>query len=156
MSQQTNQRPVARSELFTGSVIAAVGFLAVYQALGFDAASRMFPAVASGLLALVGAAISVLAIVRPDDTVKVVRGCRVVVLACVVIAFWAIALNGGAGFVIPTFTMQVFLLRLTGLHRWSMLIGVAALVTTLAYLLFVVLLEVPLPPSRLPPMLEAF
>ena len=156
MPEPEKKRAVSRNDVITGWILVAVGLLAVIQALDFDSASRMFPAATSGLLAIVGLAIAILAVIRPGKTARVAHGAAAAALACVVIAFWAIALSWGAGFVIPTFIMQVFLLRLTGLRRMPALIGIAALVTTFAYLMFVVLLDVPLPSSRLPAMLQEF
>jgi hypothetical protein len=73
-----------------------------------------------------------------------------------IIAAWAAAFSGGAGFVLPTFLMQVGLLWMAGLRRPAYIAGIAVLVTTLAYLLFVVLLDIPLPQSLLPSVLQGF
>ena len=156
MPEPGNKRPIVRNDVVTGGVLAAVGLLATFQALGFDAESRLFPAITSGLLAAVGIAIVILAIYRPDKTVRVAHGAGTTPMACVVIACWAIALGGGAGFLLPTFFMQAFLLRLAGIRRLPVLVGVAALVALLAYLMFVVLLDIPMPASRLPAMLQGF
>ena len=117
MPEPEKKRSVSRNDVITGGILVAVGLLATIQALDFDSTSRMFPAVTSGLLAIVGFAILILAVTRPDKTARVAHGMATAALACVVIAFWAIALSGGAGFVIPTIVMQVLLLRLTGLRR---------------------------------------
>lgn len=156
MPEPEKKRSVSRNDVITGGILVAVSLLATIQALDFDSTSRMFPAVTSGLLAIVGFAILILAVTRPVKTARVAHGAGTAALACVVIAFWAIAFSSGAGFIFPTFIMQLFLLRLTGLRRMPALIGIAALVTTVAYLMFVNLLDVPLPPSRLPAMLQGF
>ena len=70
--------------------------------------------------------------------------------ACGVLIVWSIALSLGGGFALPTFVMQISLLALCGVRRPWILLSVAAIVTSIAYLLFAVALDVPLPASRLP------
>jgi hypothetical protein len=145
------KRSFASRDALTGASIALVGLVALVLALDFDSDSRMFPAVAAGLLAVVGILAAVLAIVKPREApVSADADLSYAALAVAAIALWALAFGWGAGFLIPTFLLQVVLLKLAGVQRPLYLLGVAAIVTGLAALAFVVLLDVPLPLSRMP------
>jgi hypothetical protein len=149
-------RSIHKRDTIAGVLLFLIGLLASLQALGFDAASRMFPLSIAGLLAASGLGIAIGSLRRPahpEDPAQPMAG---VILAALIIAAWALALAHGGGFLIPTFIMQVLLLRVTGIRRPAYLVGIALLVATFAYLLFVVLLEIPLPPSRLPAVLPGF
>lgn len=151
MPEVGNKRSFASRDALTGASIAAVGLVALLLALDFDADSRMFPAVAAGLLAVVGILAAVLAVVKPREApVSSDAHLGYAVLAVIAIALWALAFGWGAGFLIPTFLLQVVLLKLAGVKRPLYLLGVAAIVTGLAALAFIGLLDVPMPPSRLP------
>lgn len=133
-----------------------LGLIASFQAFGFDSASRSFPLLVSSLLSAAGLAIALGAVFRPVYTEDLGQKVGGAIFAAAVIAAWALALAGGAGFVLSTFAMQMLLLRITGIRRPIHLFGIAALVTALAFLLFVVLLDIPMPPSRLPATLQGF
>ena len=116
----------------------------------------MFPMVVALLLALTGTAIAIHAVLKPNYDEASQHKFGSVIVAALIVAAWAVAFSGGAGFVLPTFAMQVALIWLTGLRRPVHVVLIAALITALAYLLFVRLLDVPLPPSLLPGVLEGF
>lgn len=116
----------------------------------------MFPLVVAILLAVTGTAIAIHAVLKPSPDEAAQHKFASVILAALIVAAWAMAFSAGAGFVVPTFAMQAALIWLTGLRRPIRVVGIAALITTLAYLLFVNLLDVPLPPSLLPGALERF
>lgn len=156
MPEAEKKRPIARGDLLTGGVIALAGLLALLLALDFDVASRAFPAVISALLALAGFAVVGMAVAKPREMATDLHGIGSAGLACLAIAVWATAFAGGAGFIVPTFLLQIALLLLTGVRRRGYLLAVAAFVTGLAYLGFIVLLDVPLPPSRLPGIFAEF
>lgn len=151
MPEVEKQRSRPRGDVLAGATLAAVGLIALVVSLDFDAESRVFPAVTAGLLALVGLAMAVLAVVRPGGRVaEARRHLGYAALAVVAIGLWALAFGSGTGFVLPTFALQLALLRLTGVRRPAYLLGVAALVTGLAWLAFIVLLDVPMPPPLVP------
>ena len=151
MPEVGKKRSFVSPDALTGVSIAAVGLVGSILALDFDADSRMFPAVAAGLLAVVGVLAAVFATIKPRERlVSTDAHLGYPALAVVAIALWALAFGWGAGFLIPTFVLQVVLLKLAGVQRPLYLLGVAAVVTGLAALAFIVLLDVPLPPSRLP------
>ena len=135
--------------LFTGTVSA-------YVALDFDAESRMFPLIVAMLLAVTGTAIAIHAVLKPNYDEAAQNKFGSVIVAALIVAAWAVAFSSGAGFILPTFAMQAALIWLTGLRGPIQVLGIAALITALAYLLFVTLLDVPLPPSLLPGVLEGF
>ena len=141
----------------TGGVIALAGLLALLLALDFDVASRAFPAVISALLALAGFAVVGMAVAKPREMATDLHGIGSAGLACLAAGEEHRAqAAGGAGFIVPTFLLQIALLLLTGVRRRGYLLAVAAFVTGLAYLGFIVLLDVPLPPSRLPGIFAEF
>ena len=116
----------------------------------------MFPLVVAILVAVTEAAIAIHAALKPNSAETSQHKFSSVILAALIVAAWAVAFSGGAGFILPTFAMQTALIWLTGVRRPFHVVGIAALITTLAYLLFVSLLDVPLPPSLLPGPLEGF
>lgn len=132
------------------------GGAAALHALSFDVDSRMFPLIVAILLATTGAGVVLHSIIKPSHAIMLAGRIRPAVYAATIIAAWAAAFSGGAGFVLPTFLMQVGLLWIAGLRRRAYIAGIAVLVTALAYLLFVVLLDIPLPPSLLPSALQGF
>jgi hypothetical protein len=136
--------------LVTGGLLMLIGVVAALQSRQFDSESQMFPLVIASLLAVAGAAIAIHAITKPVAAESLIRKNSSVVLAVFIFAAWAAAFAGGAGFIMPTIAMQASLLWLGGLRRPTQIVGLAILITALAYLLFVVLLEIPLPPSALP------
>jgi hypothetical protein len=147
---------IDRRALATGALLAVVGGAAALQALAFDQESRMFPLVVATLLGITGIAIAAQTLLRPKAGTASGDTTRGVLVAVLLIGLWAAAFGAGAGFVLPTFALQTSLLWLTGVRRPGYIASVAALVTAFAYLLFVVLLDIPLPPSFLPGVLQEF
>lgn len=156
MSSLNYQSKTDRRDVAAGVLLLLTGVVAAYVALGFDAESRMFPLVVSLLLAVTGTAIAIHAVLKPGFDEASQRKFGSVIVAALIVAAWAVAFSAGAGFLLTTFAMQAALIWLTGVRRPGHVVGVAALITALAYLLFVSLLDVPLPPSLLPGTLEGF
>ena len=156
MSNLKHKSKIDRRDVSTGALLLVTGVVAAYVALDFDTESRMFPLVVAMLLAVTGTAIAVHAVLKPDYDEAAQRKFSSVIVAALIVAAWAVAFSVGAGFLLPTFAMQAALIWLTGLRRPIHVVGIAALITALAYLLFVSLLDVPLPPSLLPGALEGF
>ena len=69
-----------------------------------------------------------------------------VVLALVTIIIYSLVLDN-LGFLVATFFLVGIFLYLGERRRWWALLGVSALVTCLAYFVFAILLQVPLPRS---------
>ena len=156
MSILNNISTVDRRDVSAGALLLVAGAIAARLALGFDAESRMFPLVVALLLAVTGTAIAIHAVLKPGRNAASRHKLGSVIVAVLIVAAWAAAFSAGAGFLLPTFAMQAGLIWLTGLRRPGHVVGIAALITTFAYLLFVSLLDVPLPPSMLPGALEGF
>ena len=156
MSNHNNKTRIDRRDVAAGALLLITGVVAAYLAIDFDAESRMFPMVVALLLALTGTAIAIHAVLKPNYDKASQHKFGSVIVAALIVAVWAVAFSGGAGFVLPTFAMQVALIWLTGLRRPVHVVLIAALITALAFLLFVSLLDVPLPPSLLPGVLEGF
>lgn len=156
MANVNNKTKIDGRDVSAGALLLLTGVVAAYVAVDFDAESRMFPLVVALLLAVTGTAIAIHAVLKPNDDEASQHKFGSVIVAALIVAAWAVAFSGGAGFVLPTFAMQAALIWLTGLRRPIHVVGIAALITALAYLLFVSLLDVPLPPSFLPGVLEGF
>lgn len=156
MSNPGNNKRIDRRDVSAGAVLLVAGGLAAYIAVDFDDESRMFPLVVALLLAITGAAIAIHAILKPISSAAPQHKIGSVILAALIVTAWAIAFSAGAGFILPTFAMQAALIWLSGIRQPLYVAGIAALITVLAYLLFVSLLDVPLPPSFLPGALEGF
>lgn len=156
MSKLNNKSKIDGRDVSAGALLLLTGVVAAYVALDFDTESRMFPLVIAILLAVTGTAIAIHAVLKPHYDKTSQRKFGSVIIATLIVAAWAVAFSSGAGFVLPTFAMQAALIWLTGLRRPIHVVGIAALITALAYLLFVSLLDVPLPPSLLPGALEGF
>jgi len=140
----------------TGLLLTLIGSLAAYRALSFDGESQFFPLAVAAALAVTGAAILVYSFFIQKAEILFAEKYTAVLLAAAIVAAWAAAFSGGMGFVLPTFVMQVSLLWVTGLRRPTHIVFTAVLVTTLAYVLFVKLLDIPMPISLLPDALQGF
>ncbi len=140
----------------TGFLLAVAGGLASLRALSFDGESQSFPMAVAAALAVTGAAILVHSLLTQRAVASSAEKYTAVLLAAVVVAVWAAAFSGGLGFVLPTFFMQASLLWITGLRRPAHIAFTAVLVTVLAYVLFVKLLDIPMPASLLPDALQDF
>lgn len=156
MSNSASKQIADRRGITAGILLVIAGGAAAFHALTFDADSRMFPLTVAALLAVTGAGIIVNAAGKRESSVNLTSSTWPAVVAAAIIAVWAAAFAGGAGFILPTFLMQSALLYLAGLRRPVYIAGTAALVTTSAYLLFVVLLDIPMPPSLLPAVFQDF
>ena len=144
-------------DAIAGSLLLILGLVAAWQAAGFDPQSRPFPMMISGLLGLAGLVLILTAGLRPQGGHTDRRGHGGAVASAVAaLVAWTLATGLGAGFLLPTFGLQVLLLWITGIRGiWRLLITATA-VTAFAYLLFVVALDIPMPPSRLPDPLQGF
>lgn len=137
------------ADFWTGLVLAGAGGVALYQALGFDGASRNFPLIVSGLLTAAGLAL--LARCLTGKLTNPLKRREMVAIAAAIglIALWIVALKSGLGFVISTFALQLGLLWLAGERRLLRAALISALIAVAAYLTFAMLLDVRLPRSFL-------
>lgn len=137
------------ADFWIGLVLIGTGGAALYQALGFDGASRNFPLIVSGLLAVSGLAL--LARCLTGKLVNPLKRREILAIAAAIglIALWIVALKSGLGFVISTFALQLGLLWLAGERRLLRGVLIAALIAVAAYLTFAMLLDVRLPRSFL-------
>lgn len=156
MSNPKSKTTADTRGITAGILLVIAGGAAAFHALTFDADSRMFPLTVATLLAVTGAGIIVNAAINRASSIMLASNTWPAVVAAAIIAVWAAAFSGGAGFMLPTSMMQAALLYLAGLRRPVYIAGTAVLVTTSAYLLFVVLLDIPMPPSLLPAVFQDF
>lgn len=156
MSNSEHKARIDTREVAAGLLLLITGGAAALQAYTFDDESRMFPLVVAIALAVTGVAIAMHSVLKPTVGEPLNQKLGSVILAALIVAAWAAAFAGGAGFMLPTFAMQVALIWLTGIRRPIYIVGIAALVTALAYLLFVSLLDIPMPPSFMPGVLQGY
>lgn len=150
MSESAAKQHVSLAGLVAGLLLLVIGLTAAWLAHSFDDESRSFPQILALLLAGSGLAIAVQS--RASTPATTVRRSEflTVTLAVAAIAVWAAAFSLGAGFLLPTFALQCVLLAIAGMRRLPVILGTAILVSALAHLLFVILLDIPLPASFLP------
>lgn len=135
--------------MFAGIAVCGVGLTAMTLAFDFDTASRVFPATLAGLLTLAGLALIAMSFWR-NNRRSPNGGFRAATAVATVSMAWAAAVSFGGGFLVPTFLMQFALLWLTGIRKLWLTATCAMLITAAAYVLFAILLNVPLPAARLP------
>jgi hypothetical protein len=136
-------------DFWIGLILVCVGGFAFYKATGFDASSRVFPMVVSGLLTLCGLALLLRRLRAGLAKPLPARELGATAICVVLVGGWVAALDAGAGFALSTFVLQAGLLWLSGQRDPVRLVLVAALVTVVTYLLFVMVLDVRLPRSFL-------
>ena len=138
------------NDVWIGAVVCGVGLWAAWQAGDFDENSRTYPIILAGLLAALGICVSVMGFLKTAPPIAMAAAMGVALPGGVVIAAWAAALGVGLGFLLPTLVMQVALLWLGGVRGGLRILSYAVLITAVAYGLFGVALDVPLPDSRVP------
>jgi len=156
MTDATPARRPGRSGLIAGILLAVIGAVAAWQALGFDDQSRGFPLGLSTLLALTGLGIAAQSVAGAGPSSLGAYGQGNVAAAVLLLALWTLAFTLGVGFVLPTLILMGGLLWLCGLRRPAPLAAVAAVITLAAWLLFVAVLDIPLPVSLLPDAWQRF
>lgn len=136
-------------DLWIGLLLILVGGAAFREATGFDAASRTFPLVVSGLLTLSGLGLVLRCLRSGPNRPLPGREIGAVGLCATLLVLWVLALGAGLGFALSTFVLQAGLLWLSGQRNPLRVALLAALITAAAYLLFVMVLDVRLPRSFL-------
>jgi hypothetical protein len=139
----------SQADLWVGSLLFLGGLWACFEASGFDLRSRTYPIVLAVLLSVAGLAIACSAILSRQAPPTMLAPFSMVLGAAFIFGFWAFALRMGAGFALPTFAMQVALLRMSGIQRWSHVLFYALVITAIAYVLFALLLGIRFPSSFL-------
>jgi len=139
----------SKTDLWVGSLLFLGGLWASFEASGFDLRSRTYPIVLAALLSVAGLAVACNAILSRQAPPTMPAPFSVVLGAAFTFGIWAFALRMGAGFALPTFVMQVALLRLSGVQRWPHVLFHAVLITAIAYVLFAFLLGIRFPGSFL-------
>lgn len=150
---EMSNRMRLQNDVWIGALLCGFGLWAAWEAQGFDARSATYPTILAGLLALSGAGIAVVGLLKSKRDLPMADALRAALPAAAVIAAWAAALGFGLGFLLPTLLMQVALLWLGGVRGGLRVLGYALLITAVAYGLFGLLLDVPLPDSRIPGLL---
>ena len=155
MSNVSSAGGLRRPGLVAGILLAIIGVAAAWLALGFDDDSRPFPLGLATLLALVGLAIAAKAVVDSGESSRRPRGQGAVAVAVGLLSTWGLAFTLGAGFLLPTFGLMAGLLYICGVRRPATLLLLAVAISVAAWILFVALLDIPLPPSLLPDAMQS-
>ncbi|WP_119166261.1 tripartite tricarboxylate transporter TctB family protein [Algihabitans albus] len=142
-----------QNDLWIGALLCGFGLWAAWEAQGFDARSGTYPTILGGLLAASGACVAVMGLLKSKRDLPMAGALRAALPAAAVIAAWAAALGFGLGFLLPTLLMQIALLWLGGVRGALRIPIYALLITGVAYGLFGLALDVPLPQSRIPGLL---
>ena len=139
-----------QNDVWVGAVLCGIGLWAAWETRGFDARSSTYPLILALLLAASGAGVALLGFLRASEPKAMADALRAALPAGGVIGAWAAALGLGLGFLLPTLLMQIALLWLSGVRGSLRILGYAVLITGVAYGVFGIGLNVPLPESRIP------
>ncbi|WP_160725975.1 tripartite tricarboxylate transporter TctB family protein [Bacillus sp. USDA818B3_A] len=142
-----------------GGVIAIIlGFLSIYESIRLYPYSQKlltgdhtFPGLL-GILLVIAGLFLVIKQKRKEDNESILPKGRTgfIMLASIVILFIYCFLIEFIGYFFSTLLAFVFLIKLIGNYRWVFSGVMAAVLTTLLYLLFIVLLKTPFPSINLP------
>ncbi|KXF78111.1 hypothetical protein ATN84_23345 [Paramesorhizobium deserti] len=136
-------------DFWVGLILTGAGGYALFEASGFDAASRVFPMAVASLLLVLGFMLFLNCIIRGTGRPLPLREIGLVLLCVVLVGGWALLLKARLGFALSTFLLQLGLAWLAGERQPLRLVAFAALITVVTYLIFVVVLDVRLPRSIL-------
>nr|WP_306267080.1 tripartite tricarboxylate transporter TctB family protein [Pararhizobium sp. IMCC3301] len=139
------QAVYSNSDFWTGAVIFVTGFIAAWMASGFDDLSRPYPLSLGIILAILGLLLSIKAVIGTSDRVSFILSLQSAVPSVIIIVSWITAISTGLGYLIPTFLMQAAFMILCGMRDAKKITLFAALVSTVSYTVFMVLLGVRIP-----------
>ena len=148
-----NANRVARlrhSDTWIGLALVLVGVMAALKASGFDAPSRGYPMVLGAVLAAFGVVMIGKVMIGKARHVCFSLPAQAALTVAVIVMLWIGALTIGLGYVLPTFAMQfAFLLRCGG-RGPGRAAAIAALITGVSYLVFILGLGVRIPEVIVP------
>ena len=139
-----------KGDLWAGLVLGGVGLWALWEASSFDERSGTYPTILAALLAVSGFGLAVTSLIKNAEPIPISGPVFAALPAAGVVALWAVALGLGLGVLLPTLFMQIALMWLGGVRGLLRIVGYAVLITGAAYGLFALVLDVPLPQSRIP------
>ncbi|WP_323035511.1 tripartite tricarboxylate transporter TctB family protein [Pararhodobacter sp.] len=138
------------SDVWVGVSLMAIGGYGAWLASGFDALSRTYPIALSVSLIVLGALLVAKGARQRLETVPFKISGQAALFATLTLAAWIIALTSGLGYLLPTFVMQLVFLLLCGVSGYRKIILIAATITAVSYLAFIVGLGVRLPATLMP------
>lgn len=142
-------RKIADTDVATGAVLTLFGAGAGWMATGFDPTSRNFPLIVSGVLLLCGVAILLRALTVAGTRPLPLQDFGLIGLATGAVILWGLALSARAGFALSTFGLVLAMLWLSGMRQLGRGSVLSALISAVLFVIFVLLLNVHLPPSVL-------
>lgn len=138
------------SDVWVGLSLVAIGGYAAWLASGFDALSRTYPIALSVALVALGALLVAKGARQRLETVPFRISGHAALVATLTLAVWIVALSAGLGYLLPTFAMQLVFLLLCGVSGYRKITLIAATITIVSYLAFIVGLGVRLPATITP------
>jgi len=144
-SGNKKQAIYAHSDTWTGLVLLALGLTAAWLAYDFDDASRPYPLALSIIMVILGLIIIARVFLVKTKHASFTLPSKVVASAGTIIFLWILAITHGLGYIIPTFLMQLAFLLVCGFRSINKAAIVAALISGVSYMIFIVALGVRLP-----------
>lgn len=138
------------SDVWLGLSLIGIGGYAAWLASGFDALSRTYPVVLSVSLIALGALLIAQGARRRLETVSFMVSGHAALVATLTLVAWIVALTAGLGYLLPTFAMQLVFMLLCGVRGLRKSTLIAAAITGISYLAFIVGLGVRLPTTITP------
>jgi len=133
------------SNTWIGLILFVFGLAAAWLANDFDDQSRSYPFALSIIMASFGFIIFIRVFFKKEKSISFVLPSKVTASAGAIIILWILAITHGFGYLIPTFLMELAFLFVCGFNRSIKAILVAAFISGISYLIFIVSLEVRLP-----------
>lgn len=133
------------SDTWTGLVLLALGLTAAWLANDFDDASRPYPLALSIIMAILGIIIIARVFLDKGKHTSFALPSKVAASAGTIIILWILAITNGFGYLIPTFLMELAFLLVCGFRRLDRAAIVAALISGVSYMVFIIGLGVRLP-----------
>ena len=133
------------SDVWVGVSFIVIGGAAAWLASGFDAMSRNYPIALSVALIALGAVLIAKASRQALETVPFRVSGQVALVTTLTLGGWIVALTGGLGYLLPTFAMQIVFALLCGVKGYRKVALIAAVITGVSYLAFIIGLGVRLP-----------
>lgn len=147
---------MARRDVIVAAVTLALGAAAAYESTklpfgtGHNPGPGFFPWWTSLALALLALILLAQALTSRSRSVPDERSSRIAKVALLLVGLGAYTfLLEPLGYLLSTFLLVLFMLRVTDPQRWAVALSMAAITAVGSYVVFAVWLSVPLPPGPL-------
>ncbi|WP_417601811.1 tripartite tricarboxylate transporter TctB family protein [Pararhodobacter oceanensis] len=138
------------SDFWLGLALVILGGIAAWMASGFDAMSRNYPIALSSAVIVLGALLVAKSRRPKAEIANFAIAGPVALIASLTLIAWIVALTYGLGYILPTFVMQAVFMTVCGVRGFGKVALIAAIITGVSYLAFIVGLGVRLPTTIAP------